>query len=103
VAIEEEILFPLYEARAWRKARAPQVMRHEHRAIEAAIETMRDGLARQNVARFREGYARLHAVLPAHHLKEEHVLYAAIDAVLTHAEREAIGRRLAARTSTSFA
>jgi hemerythrin-like domain-containing protein len=97
--VEEKILYPLYEARAWREARATQVLRYEHRSIEETLERMGAALAEQDVARFRDGFARLHAILPIHHLKEEQVLYAAIDGVLSGAERDELVRRLGERSA----
>ncbi len=102
ISIEERILFPLYEARAWREARATSVMRHEHRRILDIVETIREALASEDVGRFRDGWARLETILPNHHFKEEHVLYAAIDSVLTEAERDEVVRQLAHRNPNSL-
>jgi hemerythrin-like domain-containing protein len=93
--IEEDILFPLYEARAWRLARATSVMRHEHVGLLAALDAMAEAIDRADGGGYRAGRARVQAILPAHHLKEEQVLYAAIDQVLTEAERQDVVQRLA--------
>jgi iron-sulfur cluster repair protein YtfE (RIC family) len=94
---EEDVLFPLYEARAWRLARATSVMRHEHVGLLAALDAMAGAIDRTDGDGYRAGRARLQSILPAHHLKEEQVLYAAIDQVLTDAERQDLLGRLAQR------
>ncbi len=90
-AVEEAILFPLFEQRAWRVARATLAMRREHREMRKAIDEV---ITAGDVARARTAVAQLRSMLAGHHIREERLVYAAIDDVLTEAERDELLRRL---------
>lgn len=94
IRIEEELLFPLFEARTGIADGPTAVMRSEHREIQKALDIMRDGLAREDGETFREGLRFLHSVLPDHNAKEEHVLYPTMDRLFSESERSAFAARL---------
>jgi iron-sulfur cluster repair protein YtfE (RIC family) len=87
IRMEEGSLFPAFEVRSPSGAHPIAVMQREHRLIESALGEMRLALARGAVSAFREAHRRLVELLEAHNLKEERVLYPAIDRVLGAVER----------------
>ncbi len=94
IRLEEELVFPLFEARTGVTGGPTTVMRAEHREIERALEMMRDGLAALSSEGFRDGLRFLRTVLPDHNAKEEHVLYPTTDRVLSADERSTFVARL---------
>ena len=94
IRVEEELLFPLFEARTGVIGGPTEVMRAEHREIERALEMMREGLAQRDTGAFRDGLRFLRSVLPDHNAKEEHVLYPTTDRVLSDEERSTFVGRL---------
>jgi hemerythrin-like domain-containing protein/uncharacterized protein (DUF2249 family) len=91
IALEEQILFPLFERRSgFHSAAAPtEVMRGEHRQIERLLaeilRTIGDPARLPDQAR-----AAFHEVLEEHHRKEEGMLYPALDELLTPEEADAV-------------
>jgi hemerythrin-like domain-containing protein len=94
IRIEEELLFPLFEARTGVAPGPTEVMRSEHREIEQAIRIMEEGLTTRSVERFDEGRRFLAATLPDHHAKKEHILYPTTDRLLSDAERHLFLERI---------
>jgi len=94
IRIEEELLFPLFDARAGIVAGPTAALREEHREIRRAVRIMRDGLAQRDPVAFRQGLAFLRSVLPGHNSKEEHLLFPATDRLLSDSERRALSGRL---------
>lgn len=94
IRIEEEVLFPEFEARTGVTQGPTRVMRHEHRQIEEALEAMREALDRADAAAFRAGDARLLEVLSPHNAKEERILYPTTDQHLTPEERRLLLERM---------
>lgn len=95
IRIEEEILFPVFEAKAGMGETGPTaVMRLEHREIEKALNIMRDGLEADDPKDFREGQVFLGTILPDHNSKEEHILYPTTDRLLSEKERALLASRL---------
>src|SRR5262245_5993745 len=94
IRIEEELLFPLFEARTGVSSGPTVVMRAEHREIEKAIGLMRDALARQDAPGFLDALRFLRSVLLDHNAKEEHVLYPTTDRLLSPVERAALVGRI---------
>jgi iron-sulfur cluster repair protein YtfE (RIC family) len=92
--VEEELVFPVFEARTGMSGGPTSVMRDEHRSLRVALGMMRDGLDRGDVAGFQAGVRFLETVLPEHHAKEEHILYPTTDRLLSPDERGALTRRL---------
>ncbi|MFO0775366.1 MAG: hemerythrin domain-containing protein [Nitrospiraceae bacterium] len=83
---EEELLFPLWEAKTGMTQAGPTVvMRHEHRQIHPLLEQLqRESDKGENI----EATAQLLSdILAAHNMKEERVLYPAIDQALTDEQR----------------
>jgi iron-sulfur cluster repair protein YtfE (RIC family) len=89
--VEEEVVFPLFEART-RIAGPVEVMRREHLAIEALLELVRAALDRGERAAAAAAVAKLDALLGPHHLKEERILYPKTDRVVDDAERAQVLR-----------
>jgi len=94
IATEEQLLFPLFEARSGMVGGATATLRQEHREIEAAARLMCEALRRDDPVRFREGLRLLEAVRPEHESKEEHVLYPTTDHMLSDRECAAVAERL---------
>ena len=92
IRFEEEVLFPEFEARCG--AGPTEVMRFEHRGIEALVEAIGEALAAPvSALALRE---QLHDLLGMHNVKEEHVLYPATDRSLRAEERDALVARIQA-------
>jgi len=91
IAVEEQLLFPLFEKRAglFPDADPTEVMRGEHREIERLLveilRTIGDPAKLPDQAR-----AAFHEILEEHHRKEEGMLYPALDEVLTTDEGDAL-------------
>jgi iron-sulfur cluster repair protein YtfE (RIC family) len=94
IRIEEELLFPVFEAKSGIADGPTAVMRSEHKAIQLALTMMREGLDALDPVRFDAGLKYLQSVLPGHNAKEEHVLYPTTDRLLTEAERATFTARL---------
>lgn len=86
IDVEERFVFPVFEARV--TARGPTtVMRREHRAIEPLLAEAAAALQARDAGEFATVAAELAAIVAAHDLKEERVLYRMLDDVLDDAER----------------
>jgi iron-sulfur cluster repair protein YtfE (RIC family) len=81
IRLEEEVVFPLFEART-RIAGPAQVMRREHRLLEAHLEQARLALASEDLPRFAAAAASLGALLGEHNMKEERIVYPKTDQAL---------------------
>lgn len=91
---EEELLFPLWEEKTGMVDGGPTfVMRHEHRRIEEQLRAIDQNLVQDN-ADDAEPEQTLLALLAAHNLKEERVLYPAIDQATTPEERSDILKQI---------
>ena len=90
---EEEILFPLFEAKTGMLGMGPtHVMRFEHQQIKGLLEAIRKSLQQGCVSDTEE--QALVELLDAHNHKEEHILYPAIEAQLTERERRGVFARM---------
>lgn len=94
VRIEEELLFPVFEARSGIVGGPTVVMRDEHRQVRTALGLMGGGLERRDASAFDDGRRFFDAVMPDHNAKEEHILYPTLDGLLNAAERAALVTRL---------
>jgi iron-sulfur cluster repair protein YtfE (RIC family) len=94
IRVEEEILFPVFDARV-RLVGPTSVMRVEHRRIEALLGALRAALDRAQVDVARQTLAALDAVLVEHDRKEERILYPKTDAALAPDELVALVARIA--------
>jgi hemerythrin superfamily protein len=91
---EEDLLFPLWEEKTGMSDGGPTfVMRNEHRQIGRLLEAIHDKVADQNPDCDQEEQALLN-LLGSHNMKEERVLYPAIDQVTNEEERETVFRNM---------
>lgn len=85
---EEEILFPLFEEKTGMKDGGPtEVMRQEHRQIEQALEALHKKVQRQDPQSDPEENL-VWNLLKQHNMKEESILYPAIDQSISDKERQ---------------
>jgi regulator of cell morphogenesis and NO signaling len=95
IAVEEELLFPVFEERAglFDGSGPTEIMRTEHREIlrllGEILRTIGDPAKLPDQAR-----AEFHEILEEHHRKEEGMLYPALDEVLTPEEGDALVSRI---------
>ncbi len=94
-ALEENILFPSYEAQTGSTAGPSQVMRMEHDQMRDLLGAMAAALPWQDY----EGYAGLAdtllVLMQQHNLKEEQILYPLCDRVLSDQSAELVSRMAA--------
>jgi regulator of cell morphogenesis and NO signaling len=91
---EEDLLFPLWEEKTGMSDGGPTfVMRNEHRQIGQLLEAIHGKVADQNPECDQEEQALLN-LLGSHNMKEERVLYPAIDQVTNEIERESVFRNM---------
>ena len=89
---EEDLLFPLWEEKTGMSEGGPTfVMRNEHRQIGRQLEAIHDKVAEQDPESDQEERALL-TLLGSHNMKEERVLYPAIDQVTSADERDRLFR-----------
>lgn len=93
VEVEERWLFPAFDARV-RMPGPTTVMRNEHRAIEELLAVGQAALDAHEGGMFARESAELAALLRAHNVKEERVLYPRCDAALDEREQAEIVRAL---------
>jgi len=87
---EEDVLFPLWEENTGMSEGGPTcVMRAEHRQIGQQLEAIHGKVADQNHDSDQEEQALLD-LLGSHNMKEERVLYPAIDQLTSAEERETV-------------
>jgi hemerythrin-like domain-containing protein len=96
--IEEELLFPVFEARSGIEGGPTAVLRDEHDQLSASLALMRRALKSEDPAAYGDGRRFLEGVLPAHNAKEEHILYPALDLLLSAAECRRLVTRLQEET-----
>ncbi len=91
---EEGLLFPLWEQKTGMSDAGPTVvMRAEHRQIHQLLDRIQSAIAAGNVEsdRAEQGLAD---ILTSHNMKEERVLYPAIDQVMSEEERAGVFRAI---------
>jgi len=77
--IEEEILFPAFEAATGMTGGPTQVMRSEHQQMKGLLEEMRQALLLGNLSRIPKVSETLMLLMQQHNLKEENILYPMMD------------------------
>jgi iron-sulfur cluster repair protein YtfE (RIC family) len=92
--VEEELIFPVFEARSGLMNGPTDAMRNEHRQVRMAVALMRRGLLQSDAVAYGDGLRFFESVVPDHNAKEEHILYPALDSLLRPAERAALVARL---------
>jgi regulator of cell morphogenesis and NO signaling len=91
---EEEVLFPAYEQKTGFAGTGPSlVMRKEHRLIEQLLENVHQKVKHADPESDEEEQLLINTLLQ-HNLKEENILYPAIDNLLTPDERAEIFRNM---------
>ncbi len=91
-AMEEEVLFPAFEARTGMTQGPTQVMRMEHRQMTDLLNQLADALARQDTDTFLGDCETLLIIMQQHNMKEEQMLYHMADQVLAGEAEDMIGR-----------
>lgn len=82
LAMEEEVLFPAFEARTGMTMGPTQVMRSEHVQMRDLIASMGRAVAEGNLNTYLGLSETLNMLMQQHNLKEENVLYPMTDQVL---------------------
>ena len=95
LAMEEEVLFPAFEARTGMRSGPTEVMRMEHAQMRDLLRDMADAVATQNQGRFLGLSETLNMLMQQHNLKEENMLYPMSDQVLA-GERDDLVRAMEA-------
>ena len=91
---EEDVLFPLWEEKTGMSEGGPTfVMRAEHRQIGQQLEAIHDKVAEQNPGSDQEEQLLLE-LLGSHNMKEERVLYPAIDQLTSAEDSETVFRNM---------
>jgi hemerythrin-like domain-containing protein len=97
LTMEENVLFPAFEARTSSTGGPTQVMRMEHEQMRGLMQDMADAVAKTDY----EGYLglseTLNMLMQQHNMKEENVLYPMTDQVLA-GERDNLIRSMEAVT-----
>lgn len=99
---EEEVLFPLFEERTGMTMGPTEVMRQEHKLIKARLDALHDKVRAADPESDAEAAAVLE-VLGSHNMKEEHILYPAIDSGLDAAGLEKVKSAMAAVPEERYA
>jgi hemerythrin-like domain-containing protein len=81
-AMEEEVLFPAFEARTGSSMGPTQVMRMEHDQMRGLLEDMAQALAQSGQNAFLGLSETLNMLMQQHNLKEENMLYPMSDQAL---------------------
>lgn len=93
---EEETLFPIFERNTGMRDMGPTaVMRQEHVLIHERLDALHAKVRAGDAESDAEAEALL-AVLKDHNMKEEQILYPAIDQMLVPGELEAVEKAMAA-------
>jgi hemerythrin-like domain-containing protein len=95
LAMEEEVLFPAFEARTGMRSGPTEVMRMEHAQMRDLLRDMADAVAAGNQGRFLGLSETLNMLMQQHNLKEENMLYPMSDQVLA-GERDDLVRAMEA-------
>ena len=83
---EEDVLFPIFEKKSGMQGSGPTfVMREEHRKIGALLDRIHEKVHKADPDSDKDETVLLE-ILAAHNQKEEHVLYPALDRMLSEEE-----------------
>ena len=82
LAMEEDVLFPAFEARTGNSMGPTHVMRMEHEQMRGLLQDMANAVAEENHSRFLGLSETLNMLMQQHNLKEENMLYPMADRVL---------------------
>jgi hemerythrin-like domain-containing protein len=95
--LEEEVIFPAYEARTGLTGGPTAVLRFEHALIREQLSDLAEMLRLGAWALFRVCMVRFNHLLAAHDLKEERVLYPSAVRLMDPSLRAALTEQLRAR------
>jgi len=95
LAMEEEVLFPAFEARTGNSMGPTQVMRMEHAQMRSLLQDMASDVSTGNQNGFLGLSETLNMLMQQHNLKEENMLYPMSDRVLD-SERDGLIRAMEA-------
>lgn len=96
--LEDEVLFPEFMARSGLSGGPTELATREHQVIRGALADMKGALSSSDTKAFFAARKKFLAVLPAHHAKEEQLLYPVIDESLSEDARIELVERLMAMT-----
>lgn len=82
LAMEEEVLFPAFEARTGMRMGPTEVMRMEHAQMRGLLQEMAGAVASADHDRYLGLSETLNMLMQQHNLKEENMLYPMSDQVL---------------------
>lgn len=82
LALEEDVLFPAFEARTGMRSGPTEVMRTEHAQMRGLLQEMAISLANADHDRYLGLSETLNMLMQQHNLKEENMLYPMSDQVL---------------------
>lgn len=91
-AMEEEVMFPAFEARTGKRAGPTMVMRSEHSQMTDLLIRMSNAIARKNADAYLGDADTLLIFMQQHNVKEEQMLYQMADQVLASELDEVVGR-----------
>lgn len=89
-AMEEEVLFPAFEAATGNSMGPTVVMRSEHVQMREILKELDDALAQRAPADFAGIADTLNIMLQQHNMKEEGILYPMTDRVLANTREEVL-------------
>lgn len=90
--VEEQGLFPAFEARTGMTMGPTQVMRMEHLQMRKLLADMRDAIAKRNGDGYLGLSETLMMLMQQHNIKEEQILYRMADQALGAAGEEFVAR-----------
>lgn len=96
IEAEEQVLFPMFEAKTGMTHGPTQVMRGEHVDIRARMHAVAEALGAEDVARVNGALGELIGLLSSHNQKEEKMLYPMMDRALDFDAQERLVRRIEA-------
>lgn len=92
LALEEDVLFPAFEARTGSAGGPTEVMRREHTQMRELIRELGETLVRRDPQGFTGIAEGLTILMQQHNLKEEAILYGMLDAALGAEQAELLAR-----------
>ncbi|MEN6587998.1 MAG: hemerythrin domain-containing protein [Sulfuricella sp.] len=91
-AMEEEVMFPAFEARTGMTQGPTAMMRSEHRQMTDLLNQMADAVAHKDGDAFLGDADTLLIIMQQHNMKEEQMLYQMADQALAGELDEVVGR-----------
>lgn len=88
IDVEEQVLFPFFEAKTGMTRGPTSVMREEHVDIKERMKRVASALEAGNVSAFRDALGELVGILSAHNMKEEKMLYPMTDRAIDTVEAQ---------------